>query len=662
MALIPLTILVPLIAAGLLGAARTFSSRAFADVVALGASIAVLVLCAILTHRAARHDLVYWFGGWRPHHGVALGISFAFGALGAGFATFCAALMVAALIFSRRFMEVVDHLFHVVLLVLLAAMVGFCLSGDLFNMFVFFELMGAAAFVLAGFMIDKRAPLEGSFNFAVTNSIGGILVLLGISLLYGRTGALNLAQIGVALDHSRLDGLVVVAFALIVCGFLVKAAIVPFHFWLADAYAVAPTPVCILFAGAMSELGLLGIARVYWTWFHGVLGAHDAALRAVLVAVGLLTGVVGAVMALAQRHLKRLLAFATISYIGLFLIGVAMLTPAGLAGTAAYIVGDGFVKASLFVAVGIAQYRLHGVEEARLHGHGQRLWFPASIFALGGLAVAGLPPFGPFLGHALIEDAAATPAGLRLGTGGDARDLCNGRRGRSPHRRPRVPRDRPPPKPQTSQDARQTRNPRSRPTSRTPAPPLLALPAAGAARSRPRVGRHPGPHSLTDRSRGTLRRPRGLHASGPVRRYVNALGPRYARSDPRVLSLRRGHRDRSDCRRRGRSLHRSAAATRGPRARRTTRAPLRPHRRLRRMAVGRSRDNRRRVRTDAALTTASRTSRGLAAIARAVSPGPAGRLAEPDCEGPTDGGRGSRRSHVRDRWGCPDSTTSENDW
>ena len=93
-------------------------------------------------------------------------------------------------------MENVNALFHAVLLVFLAAMVGFCLSGDLFNMFVFFELMGAAAFVLAGFMIEKRAPLEGSLNFAITNSIGGILVLLGIGLLYGRTGALNLAQIG----------------------------------------------------------------------------------------------------------------------------------------------------------------------------------------------------------------------------------------------------------------------------------------------------------------------------------------------------------------------------------------------------------------------------------------------------------------------------------
>ncbi|MGH2872399.1 MAG: complex I subunit 5 family protein, partial [Solirubrobacteraceae bacterium] len=411
MALVPLTVLVPLVAAALLAAARPVANRAFADAVAIGASIAVLVLCAILTGRASRHELVYWFGGWRPHDGVALGISFAFGALGAGFATFCSALMVGAFVFSLRFMEDVDQLFQVVMLVLLTAMVGFCESGDLFNMFVFFELMGAAAFVLAGFMIEKRAPLEGSLNFAVTNSIGGIICLLGISLVYGHTGALNLAQIGVALDHSRPEGVVVVAFALIACGFMVKAALVPFHFWLADAYAVAPTPVCIIFAGTMSELGLLGIARVYWTSFHGVLAPHDAALRAVLVTVGLLTGITGAVLALAQRHLKRLLAFATISYVGLFMVGVAMLTPAGLAGSAAYVVGDGLVKAALFVAVGIAQYRLGGVREARVYGHGRRLWFPAAIFAIGGLAVAGLPPFGPFLGHALIEDAAAEQPG-----------------------------------------------------------------------------------------------------------------------------------------------------------------------------------------------------------------------------------------------------------
>jgi multicomponent Na+:H+ antiporter subunit D len=414
MTLVPLTVLVPLVAAALLVALRPLGSRLLADAIATGTTLAVLVMCAILLGRAGDRTIVYWWGAWTPRPGgVALGIDFAFGPIGAGMATFAAALMLAALVFSWRFMQIADQLYHVVLLVFLAAMVGFCLSGDLFDMFVFFELMSVAAYTLAGFMIDKRSPIEGSLNFAITNSVGALLVLLGIGLVYARTGALNLAQIGQALDGGGApDALVIGAFALIVCGFLVKAAAVPFHFWLADAYAVAPTPVCILFAGAMSELGLLGVARVYWTGFAGVLGPNAHDLRWTLVVIGIVTAFVGAGMALAQHHLKRMLAFVTVSYIGLFLVGVALLSADGLAGTAVYVVGDGFVKASLFVCVGIVQHRRASVDEVDLHGRCRDLLPTAALFLVGGLAVAGLPPFGPFLGHALVEDAALKEAGF----------------------------------------------------------------------------------------------------------------------------------------------------------------------------------------------------------------------------------------------------------
>src|SRR5213075_280428 len=154
--------------------------------------------------------------------------------------------------------------------------------------------MSVAAYVLVGYQVRQRSPLEGSLTFAVTNSVGSILLLFGIGLLYGRTGALNLAQMGEALQSGPHDALVGVSFALIACGLLVKAAVVPFHLWTADAYAVAPTPVCILLAGAFSELGLYGLARVYWTVFHGAFDVE--ALRAVLVCAGALTGVLGAVM------------------------------------------------------------------------------------------------------------------------------------------------------------------------------------------------------------------------------------------------------------------------------------------------------------------------------------------------------------------------------
>jgi multicomponent Na+:H+ antiporter subunit D len=413
MAYVPLTVLVPLIAAAALAALRPVANRLVADTVALGAAIATLVLCCVAVAHSGDRTIVYWWGAWTPRQGsIAVGIDFAFGPIDAGMAAFASALMVAALLFSWRFLKLVDNLFHAALLVFLAAMVGFSLSGDLFNMFVFFELMSVAGYVLAGYLVDKRAPLEGSLNFAITNSCGAIVALFGIGLVYARTGALNLAQIGEQLGRHGTDAVVITGFTLIVCGFLVKAAAVPFHFWLADAYSVAPTPVCILFAGAMSELGLLGIARLYWTSFETVLGPHAEALRWTFLAIGIATAFVGAAMALAQHHLKRMLAFATISYMGLFLVGIAALSSDGLAGTAVYVVGDGLVKASLFVCVGILQHRRASIDEVDLHGRCRDLRLVTWVFTIGALAIAGLPPFGPFLGKALVEDAAVKVAGF----------------------------------------------------------------------------------------------------------------------------------------------------------------------------------------------------------------------------------------------------------
>src|SRR5581483_5973933 len=202
---------------------------------------------------------------------------------------------------------------------------------------------------------------EGSLNFAVTNTIGSFLILTGIALVYGRTGALNLAQIAGALSHGPHDGLVIVAFCLLAAGFFVKAAVVPFHFWLADAYAVAPTPVCLLFAGAMSELGIYAVGRIWFGGFADALAAHADGLRAVLIGAGCLTALLGAVMCALQDHVKRLLAFATIAYVGVFLIGLGLLTSDGIAGAAIYIVADGLGKAALFAAAGIVQHRRRSV-------------------------------------------------------------------------------------------------------------------------------------------------------------------------------------------------------------------------------------------------------------------------------------------------------------
>jgi multicomponent Na+:H+ antiporter subunit D len=404
MALPALVVLVPMLAATLLAAWAPFAPPR-RGLLALGPAVACVVLAAIVLHRS-EHRQVVWFGGWHPRGGAAIGIDFAIDQVGAGFAVFIAALAVVAFVLAARLITEKSLAFDALALLFLAGMLGFCLSGDLFNMFVFFELMSVAGYVLVGYQVRERAPLEGSLTFAVTNTIGSILLLFGIGILYGRTGALNLAQIGRTLEAGPVDLPVVVGFALLATGLLVKAAIVPFHLWTADAYTVAPAPLLILLAGAFSEIGLYGLMRIYWTAFHGVLASDEAALRAVLVGAGVLTAVLGAVMCGLQQHLKRLLAFATIAQVGLFLMALGLLTADGVAGAAVWIVGDGLVKAALFAAVAIVEVRHGHVAVRRLHGAGRSSRLLAFVFVVAALAIASLPPTGSFLGRSLVEDAA----------------------------------------------------------------------------------------------------------------------------------------------------------------------------------------------------------------------------------------------------------------
>ena len=412
--LLPLAVVLPLLVAAAIGALNPLlrRHRRILDSMAIAASAVVAGLLVVIMIRVAGHDETYWFGGFRPHHGIAIGIDFEVGPLSAGLACLAAVLVTAGMIFSWRYFERVATYYHVLMLAFLAGMTGFCLTGDIFDMFVWFELMSVAAYALTAYRPEERGSIQGALNFAITNSIGAYLTLSGIAVVYGRTGALNMAQIGQDLARHRPDGLVLVAFVLIVTGWLIKGAIVPFHFWLADAHAVAPTPVCVLFSGVMVELGLFGVARVYWSMFGQALAGQTLGNRAAItdafLALGLLTTVVGALFCLQERHIKRLLAFSTISHAGMFLVGIALLTPAGLAGTAVFVAGHAMVTAALFFCTGIVLHRLRSVNETWLHGRGRRLRVTGVIFTLAALGLADLPPFATSLGQGWITGSGGT--------------------------------------------------------------------------------------------------------------------------------------------------------------------------------------------------------------------------------------------------------------
>jgi multicomponent Na+:H+ antiporter subunit D len=414
--LLPLLVAVPLLGAALLVATGRHLPRIAAEITGFVVSGGTAALALLLLLNSSP-PMVEWVGAWLPVGGESVGIVVLGDGPALGMAALVSLLTLAALAYSWRYFDEPPRshrgAFTALMLVFQGAMCGFAIAGDLFNAFVFFELMSVTAYALTGYRIDEAKAVQGALTFGVVNSLGAYGMLMGIALLYARTGELAMAKIGRGLDtaagHGGGDALVLAAFVLVVTGLLVKAAAVPFHFWLPDAHAVAPTPVCMLLSGVMVELGAYGVWRVYGTVFSGPGGIPAADLTRALVTLGALTAATGAVMCWYQRHIKRLLAYSTISHTGLFLVALGVLTPEGDDGAALYVLGHAGVKAALFACAGVLLDRYGCLDEHTLHGRARELRMTGVMFAVGALGLAGLPPFGTGLGKAVSEEAVGGP-------------------------------------------------------------------------------------------------------------------------------------------------------------------------------------------------------------------------------------------------------------
>lgn len=408
---IPAPILLPLAVAFLCPLIEHFSRALRTLVVVLTAAATFGLLLSFAPRVFGGETIVYWMSDWVPRIGaggrpVAVGISLTIDAWSLLIALVAAGVSTLALLHSVSSMrfQTGRGAYYVLMMLLLAALVGFALSGDLFNQFVWLEVFSVAAFALTGFYAEEKIAIEGAFKYLITNSIASFFIAIGLALLYMNTGGLNLAH--VARDFVPNAG-GWMGVGMLIGGYATKAALLPWHFWLPDAHSVAPAPVSAVFSGALIKVGIYAVARSALT-----LVPLPALLQTLLLVIACLTILVGGLQMLQQHSMKRVLAYSSMSQMGYVLLGLALHTPFGIAAASMHILSHAMLKAALFLSAGnvLAQTGHHSLEEGG--NLAKRLPLTCLLMTVASWGLAGMPLFSGFISKTMLEEAAAE-AGLR---------------------------------------------------------------------------------------------------------------------------------------------------------------------------------------------------------------------------------------------------------
>lgn len=309
-------------------------------------------------------------------------------------------LGIATTIYSMEYVEnsTRSPIYYTLVLTMISGMVGIVFSGDLFTLFVFWELMSVSTYALVAFFREKWESVEASLKYLVIGAAGSATALFGISLLYGMAGTLSFEGLATAFTGAPNAWLYIAAIFIFV-GFGVKAAIVPLHTWLPDAHSSAPSTISALLSGIVIGTGIFVIARTFFSAF-ALIQQQWLPIFAVL---SLLTMFVGNITALLQTDLKRMLAYSSVAQIGYMLVGLAVgvsgstSAQTGLTGTFLQFFNHALMKGAAFLCAGVIIHQL-GVRELKdMVGVGRKMPIIAVVLSISLFALIGLPPLNGFI-------------------------------------------------------------------------------------------------------------------------------------------------------------------------------------------------------------------------------------------------------------------------
>jgi multicomponent Na+:H+ antiporter subunit D len=398
--IIPLFVIIPLAGAFLNSLLGRFS-KLFSDILSNIVCILTTFFSFVILFNlnlSPNNILTYRVGGWVAPIGIMLVVDH----LSVLMLITVNLVALCCCIYSISYMEKYTDKwkYYALFMLMLAGMNGVIITGDIFNMYVFLEIAAIASYALVAFGCESE-ELEASFKYLVLGSVASAIILLSIALIYSYVSSLNLADISLTLSNmADVNKVYFIKFIslLLIVGFGVKSALVPFHSWLPDAHPSAPAPISSMLSGVLIKtLGVYAMVRILFN----ILGVEQKILS-ILVILGLLSMFVGVILALYQWDYKRLLAYHSISQVGYIILGIGLATPLGILGGLFHLMNHSVFKSLLFLTSGATEYTL-GTRDLRKMGElNKKMPFTTFSALIGSMSISGVPPFNGFWSKLII--------------------------------------------------------------------------------------------------------------------------------------------------------------------------------------------------------------------------------------------------------------------
>lgn len=389
-----LAVAVPL-AAAILVPLWTYLSPRLAERWTQFFTLVTLLLCGALFWKVHQQGpLAYTLGGWAPPWGIeyrvdALSVYFAIFLSGASFLS-----SVYASSYNRQWRPAARGAFAALLLLLTAGLLGMVLTADLFNLFVFMEISALSAYGVLSSGGDRA--VIATYRYLLVGTVGATFYLLGVGFLYAQTGTLNLVDLASWLPQISATPMTALAAAFLIIGLAAKAAIFPFHAWLPDVYAYAPTPASAFISAVMTKVAAYAMIRLSLSLFSGY-AVFQEGLNLLLFASA--AGMVaGSLFALSQRDIRRMLGYSSVGQIAAVVFGICLNTPSALVGALFHVLSHAAMKQGLFFAVGgvLARSNIKDIPDYR--GFSREYPKTSAAFFFLAASMAGLPPTAGFFG------------------------------------------------------------------------------------------------------------------------------------------------------------------------------------------------------------------------------------------------------------------------